>query len=149
MQITPSIFKAYDIRGTTPATLNESVALALGRAFGTHAIAQGQRVVAVGRDGRLSGPALAAALTRGLAEAGVEVIDIGMCTTPMLYFVASTLCQSGIQVTGSHNPRDDNGFKMMLAGRAIYGEERLTQHASDVGCGIPLVVVHVHHVTIL
>ena len=62
MQITPSIFKAYDIRGTTPATLNESVALALGRAFGTHAIAQGQRVVAVGRDGRLSGPALAAAL---------------------------------------------------------------------------------------
>ena len=123
MQITPSIFKAYDIRGTTPATLNESVALALGRAFGTHAIAQGQRVVAVGRDGRLSGPALAAALTRGLAEAGVEVIDIGMCTTPMLYFAASTLCQSGIQVTGSHNPRDDNGFKMMLAGRAIYGEE--------------------------
>lgn len=123
MQITPSIFKAYDIRGTTPATLNESVALALGRAFGTHAIAQGQRVVAVGRDGRLSGPALAAALTRGLAEAGVEVIDIGMCTTPMLYFAASTLCQSGIQVTGSHNPRDDNGFKMVLAGRAIYGEE--------------------------
>ena len=105
MQITPSIFKAYDIRGATPATLNESVALALGRAFGTHAIAQGQRVVAVGRDGRLSGPALSAALTRGLAEAGVEVIDIGMCTTPMLYFAASTLCQSCLLYT-SPSPRD-------------------------------------------
>lgn len=123
MTPSPALFKAYDIRGATPAPLTEDLARALGRAFGTHAIAQGQRVVAVGRDGRLSGPALAAALTRGLAEAGVEVIDIGMCTTPMLYFAASTLCQSGIQVTGSHNPRDDNGFKMVLAGRAIYGEE--------------------------
>lgn len=123
MQVTPSIFKAYDVRGTTPVTINETVAEALGRAFGTRALAEGQRSVAVGRDGRLSGPALAAALMRGLVAAGVEVIDIGQCTTPMLYFAASTLCQSGIQVTGSHNPRDDNGFKMVLAGRAIYGDE--------------------------
>ena len=123
MQLSPSIFKAYDIRGIVPSTLNESVALGLGRAFGAAARAEGQRTVAVGRDGRLSGPALAAALIQGLVESGVEVIDIGMCTTPMLYFAAATLCQSGIQITGSHNPKDYNGFKMVLAGRAIYGEE--------------------------
>jgi phosphomannomutase len=79
--------------------------------------------VAVGRDGRLSGPALSQALMRGLAAAGVQVIDVGMVTTPMLYFAANTLCASGIQVTGSHNPKDYNGFKMVLGGRAIYGDE--------------------------
>lgn len=121
--VAPAIFKAYDIRGTTPVTINADVARALGRAFGTHAHGQGQRVVAVGRDGRLSSPQLAQALMQGLVDAGAEVIDIGACTTPMLYFAASTLCASGIQVTGSHNPRDDNGFKMVLDGRAIYGEE--------------------------
>lgn len=123
MQLHSSIFKAYDIRGTTPTTLNDSVAEALGRAFGTQAMAQGERSVAVGRDGRLSGPSLSAALIRGLVAAGVEVIDIGMVTTPMLYFAASTRCSSGIQVTGSHNPRDDNGFKMVLGGKAIYGDD--------------------------
>ena len=106
-----------------PSTLHEAVAVGLGRAFGTAARAQGQTVVAVGRDGRLSGPSMAAGLIRGLVEAGIEVIDVGMVTTPMLYFAASTLCQSGIQVTGSHNPKDYNGFKMVLAGRAIYGED--------------------------
>jgi phosphomannomutase len=80
-------------------------------------------VASVGRDGRLSGPALSAALVRGLIASGVDVIDIGLVTTPMLYFAASTLCTSGIQVTGSHNPKDYNGFKMVLAGRAIHGEE--------------------------
>jgi len=79
--------------------------------------------VAVGRDGRLSGPALVDALIDGLVATGVEVIDIGAVTTPMLYFAAHTLCTSGIQVTGSHNPKDYNGFKMVLAGRAIYGDE--------------------------
>lgn len=123
MQLTPSIFKAYDIRGVVPATLNEAVAEGLGKAFGTRAMAEGQTMVAVGRDGRLSGPALSAALIRGLVAAGVQVIDIGLATTPMLYFAAHTVCQSGIQVTGSHNPKDYNGFKMVLAGRAIYGEE--------------------------
>ena len=123
MHVTPSIFKAYDIRGVVPSTLDEAVAEGLGRAFGTVAMAQGQRTVAVGRDGRLSGPALSAALVRGLVATGVQVIDIGRCTTPMLYFAASTLCASGIQVTGSHNPKDYNGFKMVLDGRAIYGED--------------------------
>ena len=123
MKIQTAIFKAYDIRGIVPSTLNEAVAEGLGRAFGTAALAEGQSTVAVGRDGRLSGPALSAALIRGLVAAGVRVIDIGVCTTPMLYFAASTLCASGIQVTGSHNPKDYNGFKMVLGGRAIYGDE--------------------------
>ena len=104
MQLSPAIFKAYDIRGIVPASLDEEVARALGRAFGTAALQQGERVVAVGRDGRLSGPALSGALIQGLVDVGIEVIDVGLCTTPMLYFAASTLCASGIQVMGSHNP---------------------------------------------
>ena len=123
MLVTASIFKAYDIRGIVPSTINEEVAEALGKAFGRTALAEGEKAVAVGRDGRLSGPSLAQALIRGLVASGIEVIDAGMTTTPMLYFAASTLCTSGIQVTGSHNPKDYNGFKMVLAGRAIYGEE--------------------------
>jgi len=123
MQINPSIFKAYDIRGIVPSTIHEEMAEALGKAFGMAALAEGEKAVAVGRDGRLSGPSLSAALMRGLAATGIEVIDVGMVTTPMLYFAASTLAGSGIQVTGSHNPKDYNGFKMVLAGRAIYGEE--------------------------
>ncbi|MEH3086406.1 MAG: phosphomannomutase/phosphoglucomutase [Xylophilus ampelinus] len=123
MAFAPSIFKAYDIRGIVPSTLDEDVARALGKAFGTAALAQGERKVAVGRDGRLSGPALAAALIDGLQAVGIEVIDVGAVTTPMLYFAASTLATSGIQVTGSHNPQDYNGFKMVLAGKAIYGDE--------------------------
>ena len=123
MQVASSIFKAYDIRGTVPRTLTPAFAHGLGRAFGSHALAQGERTVAVGRDGRLSGPELAEALIQGLVETGVTVLDIGLATTPMLYYAAHTLCRSGIQVTGSHNPRDDNGFKMVVAGRAIYGEE--------------------------
>ncbi len=137
MQVNPSIFKAYDIRGVVPSTVNESVAEALGRAFGAAALAQGESVVAVGRDGRLSGPALSAALIRGLVASGCDVIDVGMVTTPMLYFAASTLAHSGIQITGSHNPKDYNGFKMVLAGRAIYGDEiqglRSRMEAGDAG----------------
>ena len=123
MQINASIFKAYDIRGVVPATINEALAEALGKAFGTVALKEGETSVAVGRDGRLSGASLSAALIRGLASAGVAVVDVGMVTTPMLYFAANTLTRSGIQVTGSHNPKDYNGFKMVLAGRAIYGDE--------------------------
>jgi phosphomannomutase len=123
MQLAASIFKAYDIRGIVPSTIDEAVAEGLGRAFGTVARAEGETTVAVGRDGRLSGAALSAALVRGLIASGVDVIDVGMVTTPMLYFAANTLCKSGIQVTGSHNPKDYNGFKMVMAGRAIYGDE--------------------------
>src|SRR4051812_11780068 len=123
MRFSPSIFKAYDVRGVVPSTLNEKVAEALGHAFGAIAQKEGEKTVAVGRDGRLSGPSMSAALVRGLVASGVDVIDIGMVTTPMLYFATNTLCSSGIQVTGSHNPKDYNGFKMVMAGRAIYGEE--------------------------
>jgi phosphomannomutase len=115
-------FKAYDIRGVVPDALNPAFARALGRAFGARALALGQQVVAVGRDGRLSSPALAEALVHGLRQSGVEVIDIGLATTPMLYFAAHTRCRSGIQVTGSHNPKHHNGFKMVLDGAAIYGD---------------------------
>lgn len=127
MQVAASIFKAYDIRGIVGQTLNDAVAEHLGRAFGSEALKQGERTVAVGRDGRLSGPSLVAALVRGLRSTGVDVIDLGAVTTPMLYYVAATRgglgCHSGIQVTGSHNPKDYNGFKMVLAGRAIYGDD--------------------------
>ena len=127
MHVHASVFKAYDIRGIVGKTIDEAFAEHLGRAFGSAALAEGERAVAVGRDGRLSGPSLAAALIRGLASTGLDVVDLGAVTTPMLYYVAATRkkhgCSSGVQVTGSHNPKDYNGFKMVLAGRAIHGEE--------------------------
>jgi phosphomannomutase len=127
MQVNASVFKAYDIRGIVGQTIDETFAEHLGRAFGTEAVKAGEKAIAVGRDGRLSGPGLAAALVRGLASTGLDVVDIGATTTPMLYYVAATRgrygCHSGIQVTGSHNPKDYNGFKMVLAGRAIYGDD--------------------------
>lgn len=134
-------FKAYDIRGVVPASLNEAFARALGLAFAAEAKAQQVGRVAVGRDGRLSGPALAQALMQGLIEGGVDVIDVGMVTTPMLYFAATTLCDSGIQVTGSHNPKDYNGFKMVMAGRAIFGDDiqrlRARMHAGEGASSTP------------
>ena len=127
MQVTASNFKAYDIRGIVGKTIDETFAEHLGRAFGSEAVAAGEKAVAVGRDGRLSGPGLAAALIRGLMSTGLDVVDLGAITTPMLYYVAATRgrrgCHSGIMVTGSHNPKDYNGFKMVLAGRAIYGDD--------------------------
>ncbi len=127
MQVNASTFKAYDIRGVVGSGIDEAFAEHLGRAFGSEALAAGDRAVAVGRDGRLSGPALVQALIKGLASTGLDVVDIGAVTTPMLYYVAATRarrgCRSGIMVTGSHNPKDYNGFKMVLAGRAIYGDE--------------------------
>lgn len=145
MNVTASNFKAYDIRGVVGKTISPAFAEHLGRAFGTEAIAAGEKAVAVGRDGRLSGPKLAAALIRGLVSTGLDVVDLGAVTTPMLYYVAATRgrrdCHSGIMVTGSHNPKDYNGFKMVLAGRAIYGDDiqrlRTRMEAEDyvVGAG--------------
>jgi phosphomannomutase len=127
MKVTASNFKAYDIRGIVGKTIDAQFAEHLGRAFGSAAIAAGEKAVVVGRDGRVSGPELVEALKRGLVSTGVDVVDLGAVTTPMVYYVAATRgkhgCKSGIQVTGSHNPKDYNGFKMVLAGRAIYGEE--------------------------
>jgi phosphomannomutase len=127
MQVQASAFKAYDIRGVVGKGIDELFAEHLGRAFGSEAVASGERAVAVGRDGRLSGPKLVAGLIRGLKSTGLDVVDLGAVTTPMLYYVAATRgqhgCNSGIQVTGSHNPKDYNGFKMVLGGRAIYGDD--------------------------
>ena len=139
MQVTASNFKAYDIRGVVGKTIDKAFAEHLGRAFGTEARHRGERAVAVGRDGRLSGPMLAAALIKGLQSTGLDVVDLGAVTTPMLYYVAATRgahgCHSGIMVTGSHNPKDYNGFKMVLTGRAIHGEDiqalRLRIEAED------------------
>ncbi|MDY7577630.1 phosphomannomutase/phosphoglucomutase [Herbaspirillum sp. RTI4] len=123
LALSPSIFKAYDIRGILNQTLNVTVAHRIGQSFGAAALAKGQTTVIIGRDGRLSGPELSAALAAGLQSVGVDVIDLGMVATPMVYFGTHVLeTQSGIMVTGSHNPPDYNGFKMVLAGEAIYGE---------------------------
>ncbi|MEW6024647.1 MAG: phosphomannomutase/phosphoglucomutase [Pseudomonadota bacterium] len=122
--LSKTIFKAYDIRGVIDSTLDAGVARSIGQAFGKAALAKGERKVVIGRDGRLSGPALAAALAEGLQAAGVDVVDLGMVATPMVYFATNVLegTRSGIMVTGSHNPPDYNGFKMVLAGEAIYGD---------------------------
>lgn len=123
LTLSQSIFKAYDIRGIIDSTLDADVARDIGRAFGSAVRAKGEQVVVLGRDGRLSGPALAAALAEGMQEVGIDVVDLGVVATPMLYLGTHVLdAQSGIMVTGSHNPPDYNGFKMVLAGEAIYGD---------------------------
>ena len=129
--LSKTIFKAYDIRGVIDKTLDEGIARHIGRAFGAAALAKGERKVVIGRDGRLSGPGLTAALGEGLRDAGVDVIDLGMVATPMVYFATNVLdTRSGIMVTGSHNPPDYNGFKMVMAGEAIYGDAILALHDS-------------------
>ncbi|MFZ6655684.1 phosphomannomutase/phosphoglucomutase [Undibacterium sp. TJN19] len=121
--LSPSIFKAYDIRGIIDKTLDADVAYQIGQAFGSAALAKGEKTVVIGRDGRLSGPDLITALAKGLQATGVDVIDLGIVVTPMVYFGTNVLgAPSGIMVTGSHNPPDYNGFKMVLAGEAIYGD---------------------------
>jgi phosphomannomutase/phosphoglucomutase len=121
--LSKSIFKAYDIRGIIEKTLDADVAYAIGQAFGSAALAKGEKTVVIGRDGRLSGPSLTAALAMGLQATGINVIDLGVVATPMVYFGTNILgAASGIMVTGSHNPPDYNGFKMVLAGEAIYGD---------------------------
>ena len=123
LPLSKTIFKAYDIRGVIGSTLDAGVARQIGQAFGMAALAKGEKKVVIGRDGRLSGPELAAALAEGLQASGVDVIDLGVVATPMVYFGTNVLgAASGIMVTGSHNPPDYNGFKMVLAGEAIHGE---------------------------
>jgi phosphomannomutase/phosphoglucomutase len=128
MQLSPSIFKAYDIRGIIDKTLDPSIAKLIGQALGTEMRELGETEVVIGRDGRLSGPSLIAALTEGLLSTGMNVIDLGMVATPMVYFAANQTIdgkkpKSGVMITGSHNPPNYNGFKMVLGGAAIYGEQ--------------------------
>ncbi|MES2564907.1 MAG: phosphomannomutase/phosphoglucomutase [Pseudomonadota bacterium] len=121
--VPPEIFKAYDIRGIVATALTPEVTELIGRAIGSEARERNVTAIAIGRDGRLSGPALAAALARGIQAAGIDVIDIGRVATPMLYFAAHHLgTMSGVSVTGSHNPPEYNGLKIMLAGDTLSGD---------------------------
>jgi len=118
-----AVFKAYDIRGTVPDALNPEFARALGLALAARARAAGVAGFVVGRDGRLSSDSLALALQDGLNAGGVDTLDIGLVPTPLVYYAAHVeQTGSGVAVTGSHNPPDYNGFKMMLAGGALYGD---------------------------
>lgn len=121
----PSIFKAYDIRGIVGTTLTMNMVYDIGRAFGTEAKKHGCKTVAMGRDGRTSSPVLAEELAKGIASTGCNIMDIGMIPTPVLYFATQHLeGRCGIMVTGSHNPPDYNGFKMVIAGETL-AEERI------------------------
>lgn len=115
--IDPSIFRAYDIRGVVDQNITETIAYHLGLSFGKHAHNQGVHQVVVARDGRLSGERLIKRLTDGLVHAGMHVMDIGMVPTPVLYYACEYFhTHTGIMITGSHNPQDYNGFKMLLNG---------------------------------
>ena len=120
----PSILREYDIRGIVGDTLTEADAYALGRTYAALARDEGARRIAVGRDGRIHSGMLEAALVRGLTDGGVDAVLIGMGPSPMLYFATYYLdVDGGIQVTGSHNPADYNGFKLLLKGNSIFGQE--------------------------
>ena len=136
----PEIFKAYDIRGIVGKTLTAEFVEAIGHAIGSEARSRDLGSIAIGRDGRLSGPELTQALAKGLRKSGIHVIDVGMVATPMLYFAAHELCNySGVMVTGSHNPPDYNGLKMVLGGETLAAESiqalRLRLENNDLAHG--------------
>ena len=121
--IVHNIFKAYDIRGIVDQTLTEDAVFAIGQAFAQAALQAGTQTIAIGRDGRLSGPRLAQRLADGMRAAGANVLDVGLVATPMLYYAALEHASgSGVMVTGSHNPPEYNGLKMMIAGAALWGD---------------------------
>ncbi|AGA88281.1 phosphomannomutase/phosphoglucomutase [Stutzerimonas stutzeri] len=119
-----SIFRAYDIRGVVGDSLTTETAYWVGRAIGSESLAKGEPNVSVGRDGRLSGPELVQHLIQGLLDSGCDVSDIGMVPTPVLYYAANILAgKSGVMLTGSHNPPDYNGFKIVIAGDTLANEQ--------------------------
>ena len=123
-EFNPTILREYDIRGIVGDTLTEADAYGLGRTYAAIAAEEGAKRIAVGRDGRTHSGMLEAALVRGLTEGGVDVVLVGMGPSPMLYFATHYLdVDGGIQVTGSHNPADYNGFKLLLKGRSVFGQE--------------------------
>jgi len=123
MTITQDIFRAYDIRGIVETALTPDTVQLIGQAFATQALSQGQKTVVIGRDGRLSSPELAQRLGAGICAGGCDVIDIGMVPTPVLYYATHKLkTGTGIMVTGSHNPPQYNGLKMLIAGDTLYGD---------------------------
>jgi len=117
------IFKAYDIRGIVGKSLTPEIVEAIGHAIGSEATSRKQHSIAIGRDGRLSGPEFAKALARGIQKSGINVIDVGMVATPMTYFAAFQLnTDCAVMITGSHNPPDYNGLKMVLAEETLAGD---------------------------
>lgn len=123
--IDPGVFRAYDIRGITTQNLSEQVVYWIGRSFATAALAENQSTAVVGRDGRLSSPGLEQSLTQGLCDGGMDVISVGLVPTPVLYFATHALqTGTGIMITGSHNPPEYNGLKMMIGGITL-AEERI------------------------
>jgi len=142
VHVDPSIFRAYDIRGVVGETLTSEVVELIGQAIGTEALARGEQTVIIGRDGRLSGPVLSKALCQGILNTGCHVIDIGMVPTPVLYFVTHHLKNySGAMLTGSHNPSNYNGVKIVLGGETLSSEsiQKLYQriYESDLVKGQP------------
>lgn len=134
LAIDPGLFKAYDIRGIVERSLTPAAVKLIGAALGSEAIERDMREIAVGRDGRLSGPALRDALIEGIRSTGVNVVDVGMVPTPMLYFATHELqTHSGVEITGSHNPPEYNGLKIVLAGEALFGEtlQKLRRRIED------------------
>ena len=129
MKIPAEIFRTYDIRGVVGRTLTAPIVREIGRALGSLGRERNAATFAVCRDGRLSGPELVAALSDGLMAAGADVIDIGMAPTPLAYFAAHHLrCGSCVAVSGSHNPPEYNGLKMVVGGETLYGEDILALH---------------------
>lgn len=123
MQVDSSIFKAYDIRGVVDKTLTEDVARAVGRVLGSLAVEANVSAFCVGRDGRLSGERLMNALVEGIASTGMKVLDVGAVPTPVLYYATKYFnCGTGVAVTGSHNPPEWNGLKMMVAGITLFAD---------------------------
>ena len=123
-QFNRTILREYDVRGIVGSTLTAEDAYALGRSYAALAASEGAKRVAVGRDGRTHSPELEGALVKGLTDGGLDVVRIGMGSSPLLYFAVATLeVQGGVQVTGSHNPANYNGFKMLLNGRSVFGAE--------------------------
>ena len=128
-QFPDSIFRAYDIRGVVPETLTAETAYWIGRAIGAESLAQDEPHVSVGRDGRLSGPELVERLIQGVADSGCHVSDVGLVPTPALYYAASVLAgKSGVMLTGSHNPSNYNGFKIVIAGDTLANEQIQALH---------------------
>ncbi|MCW8923182.1 MAG: phosphomannomutase/phosphoglucomutase, partial [Gammaproteobacteria bacterium] len=123
MAITEEIFRAYDIRGIVETALTPDAVRQIGQAFATEALRQNQKTVVIGRDGRLSSPMLSQALSEGLRAGGCDVVDIGMVPTPVLYYATHKLeTGTGLMITGSHNPPQYNGIKMLIAGNTLYGD---------------------------
>ncbi len=124
MKINPQIYREYDIRGIVDKDLTPEIVRRLGQGFGTHMVQLGQRSLVVGRDGRLSSPSYGRALIEGLISTGCDIVDIGVCPTPVYYFSLFHLDQDGgMMVTGSHNPPEFNGFKVSIGKSTIFGEE--------------------------